>query len=102
MGQIVTSVEPEELRKQSEPFDTTGNRAKGIAENLRQGITAIGNCWGSDETGRSFIETYGPQRDQLTDGVNGIEGMLYEISSGLVAMADGYTQAENSAVRTAQ
>ena len=100
MGQY-THVDPDGLSAQSIQFEQSGTTALGLGQRLHSGMDAIGNCWGDDETGQAFMETYGEKHLILEQGVNGVYEMLHGIATSLQSMAQAYRDAEEHAQQTA-
>jgi uncharacterized protein YukE len=96
-----TNVNPAALSGQGTRFIQSGGSALVLAQNLHSRMASIGNCWGDDETGHAFMETYGSQSAQLEEGVNAVYEMLHGIGESLQSMAQAYQDADAAATSTA-
>lgn len=59
------SVDPDGLADRSTAVDQLAKVTRGIVQRHLTSLETIGACWGDDETGAKFHETYGPARENL-------------------------------------
>jgi hypothetical protein len=64
---------------------------------LSEVLDAAGNCWGSDQTGASFAESYLPNAQLVRSALPMLRDDVAGVGAAVVAVADNADAAENRA-----
>ncbi|WUH98125.1 WXG100 family type VII secretion target [Spirillospora sp. NBC_00431] len=89
-------VDTEELKRAGKGFHDGATSLKGIYDRLKSALSAEGECWGADETGKTFAEGYKEPSQNVVDAFPKLEKGLDGIKKGVDQMAKTYKQAEES------
>lgn len=96
MGGGELQVERAELRSKATGFGD-GAQALGRALlTLSSALTAEGNCWGNDDTGKAFASKYTQPRDDALKAFSSLQKSLDGIEKNVRTMADNYDGAEKA------
>ncbi|PWW64533.1 WXG100 family type VII secretion target [Actinokineospora spheciospongiae] len=81
-------------------FDALAQRAGAIHRDLDDVLSAVGECWGGDEVGRSFASGYlGAARDTLGD-LGALPDRLGDVGGRFLGTAEGYRGGDADNART--
>lgn len=86
-GDPLLQVMPDELRSACAGYDTLGDTLESALSTLQGALGAEGSCWGGDEPGQTFAETYSPNATAATDALGQLAQALRGIRTTLDAAA---------------
>ncbi|MER7546471.1 WXG100 family type VII secretion target [Actinomadura sp.] len=89
-------VDTEELKRAGKGFHDGANQLKAIYDRLNSALMAEGECWGTDETGKTFAEGYKEPSTQVLESFPKLQKGLDGIKKGVDQMAKTYKQAEDA------
>jgi uncharacterized protein YukE len=89
-------VDTEELKRAGKGFHDGATQLKAIYDRLNSALSSEGECWGSDETGKTFAEGYKEPSKSVLDAFGKLEKGLDGIKKGVDQMAKTYKQAEDA------
>ncbi|MEU8345922.1 Proteins of 100 residues with WXG [Actinomadura meyerae] len=89
-------VDTEELKRAGKGFTTGATQLEAIFNRLSSALSAEGECWGTDETGKTFAEGYKEPSTQVLESFPKLKEGLEGIRKGVDQMAKTYKQAEDS------
>lgn len=84
------------LREKATEFDGFAERAGKIAGQLRDNLDTAGECWGSDEVGRSFAAAHQPAGAVL-DTLGSLGSRLGEMGTRLGDAASSFHSGDEQA-----
>ncbi|WP_243789528.1 WXG100 family type VII secretion target [Saccharopolyspora gloriosae] len=79
---------PEEIRAGGKRVGAAGDQLGNVLKQLKSGLQAEGECWGDDEAGQKFAESYVSNSTDVTDGMQKLAEALGNIMDNLTATAD--------------
>ncbi|MEU6128568.1 WXG100 family type VII secretion target [Saccharopolyspora sp. NPDC047091] len=79
---------PEEIRAGGARIGAAGDRLDEVLKQLKSSLDGEGECWGDDEAGQKFAETYVQNSTDVTDGIGKLAEALGNIMDNLKATAD--------------
>ncbi|WP_433663012.1 WXG100 family type VII secretion target [Nocardia sp. CA-128927] len=80
--------DPDALRATRSGFTDVSDRIAAAAKNLQRVIDAEGECWGSDQIGRSFAKNYTPSVPKALKGVDGLSKAMNNLGDRMVTTAN--------------
>jgi uncharacterized protein YukE len=89
-------VDPTRLRSAAPRFDAVADRLANAGSALNAALSAEGPCWGGDEAGQMFAQSYLPQAEATTTALGNVVEALHAIRAGLDASADTWEGADQS------
>ncbi|MFG2084967.1 MULTISPECIES: WXG100 family type VII secretion target [unclassified Spirillospora] len=89
-------VDTEELKRAGQGFQTGAVQLKGIHDRLTAALSSEGECWGSDETGKTFAEGYKEPSTSVEESFPKLKDGLEGIKKGVDQMAKTYKAAEDA------
>jgi uncharacterized protein YukE len=96
MGNDELRVEREALKKNAKGFGDGSESLKRVFEQLKSALSAEGECWGNDDTGKAFASKYTPSRDEAYKSFPALAKNVKDIEGGVQKMAKNYDQAEEA------
>lgn len=79
---------PEEIRAGGTRIGAAGDQLENVLKQLKSNLDGEGECWGADEAGQKFAESYVKNSTDVTDGVQKLAEALGNIMDNLKATAD--------------
>ncbi|MCX2731716.1 WXG100 family type VII secretion target [Saccharopolyspora sp. NFXS83] len=79
---------PEEIRAGGKRIGDAGSQLSTVLQQLKSGLDAEGECWGGDEAGQKFAESYVKNSTDVSDGMKKLAEALGNIRDNLTATAD--------------
>jgi uncharacterized protein YukE len=76
-------------------FSAHARTAEDIARSLRQALAETGQCWGSDDVGRSFAASHVEAANQTLRDVSSLPDRLGDVSTRFAETAATYQRAED-------
>jgi hypothetical protein len=92
---VPLSVNPGQMTQDADGFSQISEVANQIGSYLRNGLAGLGNFWGDDSVGNTFIENWQPGVTGLEDTCSDIGGGMRATSNGINTSADLYTRAND-------
>ncbi|MEW2168007.1 WXG100 family type VII secretion target [Streptomyces sp. NPDC007084] len=92
------SVDTDRLGQAAPQVQELAGRIRSIATKLDGRLSALGACWGDDESGRQFHEQYAEPKRQLAHGITGVGDVLDSTVEGIRTMAKGFERTEEQNV----
>ena len=89
-------VDPIRLRSAAPQFDAVADRLRTATSTLTAALSAEGECWGGDEAGQTFAQSYLPQSEATTTALGNVVDALRAIRTSLDASADTWDGADQS------
>ncbi|TDB84413.1 WXG100 family type VII secretion target [Actinomadura sp. 7K534] len=89
-------VDTEELKRAGEGFKTGAGQLKAIYDRLSSALSAEGECWGADETGKTFAQGYKQPATSVQESFPKLKDGLEGIKKGVDQMAKTYKAAEDA------
>jgi uncharacterized protein YukE len=89
-------VERDALKRNAKGFGDGSTALKTVFGQLSSALSAEGECWGNDDTGKAFASKYTPVRDSTLKSFPSLEKSLTDIEKGVQKMAKNYDQAEEA------
>ncbi|TQM67211.1 type VII secretion system (Wss) protein ESAT-6 [Actinomadura hallensis] len=89
-------VDTEELKRAGVGFQTGAGQLEAIFNRLSSALSAEGECWGSDETGKTFAAGYKEPATTTLDSFPKLKEGLEGIKKGVDQMAKTYKAAEDA------
>jgi uncharacterized protein YukE len=89
-------VDTEELKRAGKGFHDGATQLKAIFDRLDSALAAEGECWGADETGKTFAEGYKDPAKNVLESFPKLKDGLEGIKKGVDQMAKTYKQAEDA------
>ncbi|MGH4027063.1 MAG: WXG100 family type VII secretion target [Pseudonocardiaceae bacterium] len=87
-------VDPTRLRGAAPQFDVVADQLRNVTSTLTAALSAEGECWGGDEAGQTFAQSYLPQSEAATTALGGVVEVLRAIRTSLDASADTWEGAD--------
>ncbi len=81
-------MQPPEIRSGANKIGHAGDDLAGVLRTLNSALQAEGPCWGADEAGRTFAETYVPACEDVTGALDELAAGLGDIKTNLNRTAD--------------
>jgi WXG100 family type VII secretion target len=78
------------LRRGGAQFSAAGDALDGVLKALSSALSAEGECWGGDESGKAFAKEYVPNAKGTTDAFTNLTKALHDIRTGVDQSADAY------------
>ena len=91
------AVDPAALRAAGPVLDEAGGSIAGVLARLGVALDAEGECWGRDEAGGAFAETYRPAERELRAALRLAGDRLREIGAATVLLSDAADGANEQA-----
>lgn len=82
------SLDPDQFAAQAPVFHSAGSELAAALERLRSAITTEGKCWGNDEPGRQFANTYQPDATRMVQNLDSLARMLQQTGSSVEQTAE--------------
>jgi len=82
------SLESNEFTAQASVFDTARGELAAALQRLQSSIATEGQCWGGDEPGRQFAETYHPDATKTVHNVQNLIPLLQDTGSQIKNTSD--------------
>ncbi|MER5780067.1 WXG100 family type VII secretion target [Streptomyces sp. NPDC002039] len=92
------SVDTDRLDQAAPQVQELAGRIRSVATKLEGRLSALGACWGDDESGRQFLEQYAEPKRQLGHGITGAAEVLHSTVDGIRTMAKGFQRTEEANV----
>lgn len=89
------SVDTDGLHAQMPYLRELAGRFQSVGTNLEAKLHALGQPWGSDETGRQFYESYAGPHQQILTGISETGEVLESTGDGIETMAKNYQIVED-------
>lgn len=83
-------VDPEELRGAAAELRTRAAETARMMAELKSDLAHEGECWGDDEPGRMFAESYVPESDRNLTGFENLVQNIEALSANLHALASNF------------
>ncbi|MCW2946796.1 MAG: hypothetical protein JWR24_3513 [Actinoallomurus sp.] len=96
MGGDELQVEREALKRNAKGFGDGSKALRRVFDQLNSALSAEGDCWGNDNTGKAFASEYTGTRDSALKTFPSLEKSLNGIESGVQKMGTNYDQAEHA------
>lgn len=93
-------VDPVRLRSASPQFEAVADRLEDAGRALQAALAAEGPCWGHDDAGQAFAQSYLPQAEATTRAVGTVVEALRAIRTSLDASADTWEGCDLGTART--
>lgn len=87
-------VDPTRLRGAAPQFDAVADQLRNAGSALSAALSAEGDCWGGDEAGRQFAQSYLPQEQGVTTELGTLAEALHAVRTSLDASADNWAGAD--------
>ncbi|MEV5649560.1 hypothetical protein AB0L57_15035 [Nocardia sp. NPDC052254] len=84
------SVDPENLRATGEQLRQLAEEADQMVSSLRGALSREGACWGDDDPGKTFAQTYVPGADHGVEGLENLAANLHALRAGTAGAADNF------------
>ncbi|TCP56125.1 hypothetical protein EV191_10165 [Tamaricihabitans halophyticus] len=78
------------LESRAGEFDGFAERAKRISGELAERLAASGDCWGTDDVGRSFASAHSEPAGTTSAQLGGLAGQLGEFGAKFASSARDY------------
>ncbi|MFJ1461372.1 hypothetical protein [Nocardia sp. N2S4-5] len=93
--------DPDRIRRQGALLGDLGDRVGGTYAGLRDSLAEVDGCWGDDDLGVAFAESFTPGADQLLANLRAMQESLRETARGLIDATHSVEDADqNIAGRT--
>ncbi|WP_030173597.1 WXG100 family type VII secretion target [Spirillospora albida] len=89
-------VDTERLQRAGTGFQDGATQLKAIFDRLNAALSAEGECWGADETGKTFAEGYKKPSENVLGSFPKLQKGLEGIKKGVDQMAKTYKAAEDA------
>lgn len=76
--------DPDRIRRQGALLGELGDRVGGTYAGLRDNLAEADGCWGDDDLGVAFAESFTPGADQLLANLRAMQESLRETARGLI------------------
>ncbi|WP_280370260.1 WXG100 family type VII secretion target [Nocardia wallacei] len=76
--------DPDRIRRQGALLGDLGDRVGGTYAGLRDNLAEADGCWGDDDLGVAFAESFTPGADQLLTNLRAMQESLRETARGLI------------------
>ncbi|GAB3444881.1 WXG100 family type VII secretion target [Actinophytocola sediminis] len=83
-------VQPDRLRAGATGFGGSGDALSTAGTTLGSALDAQGQCWGGDESGQTFAESYVPNAQQVREAFGTLAEALQAIKTALDESANSY------------
>jgi uncharacterized protein YukE len=90
-------VDPTRLRAAAPRFDAVADQLDDARSALHGGCTAEGPCWGGDQAGQAFAQSYLPPAEVVRTALGAAVAALRAIRAGLDESAATWEGAEGAA-----
>ena len=88
-------VDPTRLRSAAPQFDAVADQLRNAGAALTAALSVEGECWGGDEAGRTFAQSYLPQSEAATTALGDVAEAC-AIRTSLDASADTWDGADQT------
>ncbi|WP_280335945.1 WXG100 family type VII secretion target [Nocardia wallacei] len=92
-------VDPADLRASASELRQRADEAARIAQELRAALADEGACWGDDEPGEAFAQTYQPDAARGMEGLEDLVADLEAMSTELNTSAEAFESQDRSGAR---
>lgn len=89
-------VERDALKRNAKGFSDGAKALEAVFNLLTSALSAEGNCWGDDDTGKAFEQNYTKPKQDVTDSFTGLAKSLRAVDKGVQRMATNYDGAEHA------
>lgn len=89
-------VRPATLRAAAGGVEGTADRFAGAVADLRAALAGVGDCWGGDEPGDAFGDSYEPASRNLLSHLGALVEGMASIGPGLRSMTEDFDAAEGA------
>lgn len=93
-------VDPTRLRTAAPRFDAVADQLERAGTALQGELEAEGPCWGGDEAGQAFAQSYLPGAEATTRALSTVGEALRAITISLDAAADTWEGTDQGAAST--
>jgi hypothetical protein len=83
-------VDPDQLARRASDFEPLVTRLSGIHTSLTDALGAEGDCWGTDDVGRSFGAVHATPATSTLDSLSGLSTLLGSVGTRLSDSAATY------------
>src|SRR3979409_2527191 len=90
-------VDTDGLRAADPAFRDLSPSGGTVLTRLAGVLDAAGSCWGNDQTGASFAQSYVPGARLVCDALPSLRDDVAQVGRAIVAVADNVDAAENRA-----
>lgn len=94
------NADPANLRQHGGEFAGHAERTGEIHRQLNAAITDAGECWGDDEAGRAFAESYAQPAQDTLGKLGALPAGLADVGDRLIGTASRYEQTETDNAAT--
>lgn len=84
------AADPSQMKRKAELFDQQADYLDSDGQSLLSDLQRIGNCWGSDKTGKAFEQQYKQNADALVQSIPHIVENVRDVAKGIRAQATAY------------
>ncbi|MQA08630.1 MAG: hypothetical protein GEU98_08775 [Pseudonocardiaceae bacterium] len=92
----------ERLASKAGEFDGFAERAGKIFGELRENLDAVGECWGTDEVGRSFAAAHSGPSNAVIETMSSLREDLGDMGTRLAQTASDYREVDAEAASGVQ
>lgn len=92
-------VEANRLAADAGQFDGLADRAGTIHGELRTVLDSVGECWGTDDVGRSFAAAHNGPADGTLGGLHALPGKLGDLGFAFTESAKTYRGTDETGAR---
>ncbi|WP_235926293.1 WXG100 family type VII secretion target [Actinokineospora pegani] len=90
-------IQPDVATRAAARFSAAAEQLAGVASALENALSAVGECWGGDESGQEFAKDYVPGADGTQRGLGAVAEGLRNVHQGLLDTARAYEDTEHTA-----
>jgi len=85
------TMDPDAVRHGAVSFGPAADDMTTAATTLQNVISSLGECWGTDESGKQFAQDYSPAAQNAVQAFGQLAQGLQNIQKNLSGIADGTT-----------